>query len=1637
MTRAIVLVVIISGMIWLPTFGQAQSPRRVEVGFTDTAPTIDGIVTLGEWDAASDQGDWSLLRQSESDRSSHQDRFRCLWDATALYVLYRSDYTDWSPNPEGNPAEEALVALKTDLRFGLDNINLYLDPNTDDEPQVRGAHDVDGYQIAWANYLGESYLRGGRFRNTEFYLEAHVNGPFNNRGGWRPPGLATSEIAQNLGAGGGVVEMALHWSDLNAADPSTVEFVERDESLWHPFAPLVDATWIFNLSRITSEAANLLPIWSWHGSNFFAHAPHGELVFRGPHRDGLIARYDLNEASGNVVHDESGVGPSGSLGGTFQLGTPPLASGSSLRLDPAGSVRFAARRLANQNFSVSFWLQPEDPLENGLIVAQGATTGSRSAFELKLTSAGAIELLSDGRALGRSQEGGIAIQAPNHLALMVQSKPGSITIFLYVNGEREIALFGADPWPLKRGPILSFGEFQGRAGFGGQLDEIQIYSRVLSPSEVHHLFQVGGSPLASVPPPHEVPIALEANVLSLGAFLEWTNTGTMGGVFSIRGDPQVETVAGHQAVRLDGDDYLVGPATSAVLEGGGNPRTVEAWVYNPEVGTAETVVSWGYHASSGNRLFALRAGRNPSDGAVSFGDLGQGWQERLHAGKWLHLVSTLDRDRRHRLYLQGQLALEADLCHLDLTTHGGLPVLVGAEHSSADGSSVGSAASLSIGAIRVHAGVLSEQEIRDTFRQAASDYGIMLDEPSPDALDNDWELLNFGDLGALPHDDPDNDSLLNERELELRTNPLLADTDQDGFLDGDETEKHSDPTDPDQVPIPNAWKIADFGRAQQSLLKFSQTLNEAQVAAARSEGWRLSVHCRLTKAVGDSPSVGFRFADGVIQADVSLGFDATGSLVAFLGGTGDAPFSLALDPLSSREYHHHEIVFNPTQDAGSALVYSLDGSVIHSWGGIVSGQDSGQICWGALSEQGEGEAHFHEVALTTGLDTAAAAYSAGYNPAAGEPRDPYHSGWQRSGLGREIREERVVRDAIQDSSECRTLLALGTRPGALHWPYDLALDANGRLIVADYGNARVPVFSLSGEYLYELARRGNFDGEFTLVSQVAVNASGDRIVLDSDHDRVLVYSETDHLIRSIGGFGSGTGRLNAPFGLSVTADGRILVGDSGNDRVQVFDPAGNVVLQFGSFGTGDGQFGNVADVVESPTGDYFVSDRGGNQIHVFDATGNFLRKFGQTGQGPGEFDHPSGLHIDSQMRLFVADAGNNRIQILDLQGAAIDTIGSFGSEPGQFNQPRGVLVDATGNVWVADTRNNRVQQFDPQFQFVQAFGQVSEPSEVVERPAYVAFDESGHVLVTDSRRHEVKVFDSHGRFLRQFGQEGSAPGELLRPRGIAIDRNQQILIADNGNNRIQRFDVLGNHISTLGALGSGEGQFSGPHDVAVSGKGIIAVADLFNRRVQLFDQQEQFLRTLEDASDSGDRLVQPVGLAFDQEENLYVADTTGHRIVVYGANGEWVRNIGSVGSENTQLGFPRDVVVDRQGRILVSDSWNDRVQVFSQSGRFLRHIGEDRFHEISGIALSRWGDLAVCDSSYSQVYLWQNCLCFDSLGDINCDSWIDILDLVDAQPRRNQRARTGTRERLVDLDESGLINRSDLDLLINKILLEP
>jgi hypothetical protein len=261
-----------------------------------------------------------------------------------LYLLNLSNQTVWSP-----PASEQ----KQNNNFSNDTLNLYFDPNTDDESNFVDIPFTtpDGYQVAWEQRAGTLISTNANRMGVGVFTEAHLDTGFGDQANWNRGGTQTGGaamqgivIAQNNGASGALAEVFFPWSIFNAdftlppidynrngatdaadyvvwrdtvgqpvttpgdgADGDANGTVEQADyqvwrgafgtvgepgtsGLYHPFAPANNDTWFFQLGQIyVPDPDNFLPVFNWTPSQSFTHHPHAEITFIGRPAGGLAA----------------------------------------------------------------------------------------------------------------------------------------------------------------------------------------------------------------------------------------------------------------------------------------------------------------------------------------------------------------------------------------------------------------------------------------------------------------------------------------------------------------------------------------------------------------------------------------------------------------------------------------------------------------------------------------------------------------------------------------------------------------------------------------------------------------------------------------------------------------------------------------------------------------------------------------------------------------------------------------------------------------------------------------------------------------------------------------------------------------------------------------------------------------------------------------------------------------------------------------------------------------------------------------------------------------------------------------------------------------------------------------------------
>lgn len=191
---------------------------------------------------------------------------------------------------------------------------------------------------------------------------------------------------------------------------------------------------------------------------------------------------------------------------------------------------------------------------------------------------------------------------------------------------------------------------------------------------------------------------------------------------------------------------------------------------------------------------------------------------------------------------------------------------------------------------------------------------------------------------------------------------------------------------------------------------------------------------------------------------------------------------------------------------------------------------------------------------------------------------------------------------IKFSHDGELLMTVGAKdvPGddARHFnrPTDVAVAPNGDFWVADgYGNSRVVRFTARGEYVTQWGRKGDKPGEFDTPHGITLDKQGRLYVADRGNARIQVFDGNGKLLAVWK-----SEELGRPWGVEVGPDGYLYVADGGDihlepgpyerNRALKLDLDGRIVAKWGSFGSYDGQFYWAHDIAVGPKGEVYVGD---------------------------------------------------------------------------------------------------------------------------------------------------------------------------------------------------------------------------------------------------------------------------------------------------------------------------------------------------------------------------------------------------------------------------------------------------------------
>jgi len=161
-------------------------------------------------------------------------------------------------------------------------------------------------------------------------------------------------------------------------------------------------------------------------------------------------------------------------------------------------------------------------------------------------------------------------------------------------------------------------------------------------------------------------------------------------------------------------------------------------------------------------------------------------------------------------------------------------------------------------------------------------------------------------------------------------------------------------------------------------------------------------------------------------------------------------------------------------------------------------------------------------------------------------------------------------------------------------PTDVAVAPSGEFYVSDgYGNSRVAKFSSEGKFLFDWGRKGDKPGEFNTPHGICLDGNGRVYVADRGNARVQIFDPGGKFLDQWRG-----PEIGQPWDVFVGRDGGVYVMDGGDmnpkppdrGRIIILNQQGKVLDEFGSFGSYDGQFYWGHALAVAPGGDVYAVD---------------------------------------------------------------------------------------------------------------------------------------------------------------------------------------------------------------------------------------------------------------------------------------------------------------------------------------------------------------------------------------------------------------------------------------------------------------
>jgi uncharacterized delta-60 repeat protein len=560
----------------------------------------------------------------------------------------------------------------------------------------------------------------------------------------------------------------------------------------------------------------------------------------------------------------------------------------------------------------------------------------------------------------------------------------------------------------------------------------------------------------------------------------------------------------------------------------------------------------------------------------------------------------------------------------------------------------------------------------------------------------------------------------------------------------------------------------------------------------------------------------------------------------------------------------------------------------------------------------------------------------------------------------------------------KTPQTITTLSSGFNVPHEVAIEADGSILVADNGNQPIQRMTLDtdGNVLTTV----NINAGFIRTTALAVEASGSILVADSDNNLIKrLILGTDGLVSTIETLASG---LDRPGKIAIEADGNILVVEPTALKRITLDVDGNFI----SINTLRGGFSSLTNVAVEADGSILIIDSGAENIQRITLQANGA--FSSIETLPGNFYSAIGIAVQADGKILVAIRYQNTVIRMDADGSNFETLVNSG-----LSFPEGMALQADGSILVADASNNAIKRITlesvsdrvavgvtvgvpaPTGLSPQVYSGTTTLADLTTTGTNIKWynDATAGTLLANSTptvtgttyyaSQTVNTCESAARLAIRVNQISEATQAFCTTATVAdLVSNPSTSTTTkwyDGATKITPLDpatvlttapyyveqIATSQTTTVTPLGSG---FSNPSGVAVAADGSILVADYANSVIQRMNADGTNIVTL------GSGFI-PYGVAVEANGTILVADYGNNAIKRMNADGTNIVTLGS--------GFftPAGVAVDADGKIIVADYGNNAIKRMNADGTNIVTLIKDdtNLKWVAGVAIQTDGRILI------------------------------------------------------------------------------